>query len=589
MTSWFFDNPSRFMHERRAFEELAAEGWLTYRWRFAGDGALTVDIDIAVHDVVHHGVLRYPKAFPYALPYICPRDPAELWSGHQYLVSGALCLERRADNWSPEVTGADMVRSAHKLLTTEQHPTVPRPVLSAHRQSIGQSLLGCRERLVLTDDLISNLSALSSGTTVRCAAVRVAHQTTRTNFVVGLRVGEIDVTVVDVPGGLSAPDVLIGSPINGLAYRADAWTEHRHLETVTDLTQVLGAAGFDLQSLNGLASAPGGTTLILLADAATEPDTYVAYVVDANDPTALKPAGIVHSADSTSRLPNDAATLATTRVAVIGLGSLGSKIAVSLARSGVRRFLLVDNDILLGENIARHDLDWTAVGVHKAAALADKLRRIAPGIDAAMRAQNIDGQQSPVGAETILEDLAACDLIIDATANPHVFLRLAGLAQMSKIGMVWAQVYAGGLGGVIARARPGMDPNPYAMRDGLIDHATRLPKAPFQTAAGYDDTGDAPWRAYDSDVSYIAAATTHLALDTALKRNPSAFPSSAYRLALRQGWDFSGPFDAQPIGIDGPGWDFDIAEQDEADVGEAMAVIKALLEDSQNDSNPAAA
>jgi hypothetical protein len=584
MTSWFLDNPTRFMHERRALEELIAEGWLAYRWRLADDGVLMVDIDITVHDVVRHGVLRYPKAFPYALPYICPRDPTEIWSGHQYLVSGALCLERRADNWSPEVTGADMVRSAHKLLVTEQHPTAPRPVLSAHRESVGQRLLGRRERLVLTDDLTSKLSELSAGTLARCEAIHVVHQTTRTNFVVGLRVGETDVTVVDVPGGHSAPDVLAGWHITGLAYRADAWTGHRHLETVTELTQVLSATGFDLESLNGLASAPGGTTLILLIGAALDP--YVAYAVDANNPTALKPIGIVHSADSASRLPDDAAALAATRVAVVGLGSLGSKIAVSLARSGVRRFLLVDDDVLLGENIVRHDLDWAAVGVHKAAAVADKLRRIAPGIDAAVRIQNIDGQQSPVGAETILKDLAACDLIIDATANPHVFLRLAGLARMSKTAMVWAQVYAGGLGGVIARARPGLDPNPYAMRDGLIDHTRRLPEAPFQTAAGYDDTGDVPWVAYDSDVSYIAAAATHLALDTALKRDPSVFPSSAYRLALYQGWDFSGPFEAQPIDIEGPGWNFDIAEHDEADVGEAVAVITALLKGDQNDSHP---
>jgi hypothetical protein len=587
MTNWFLDNPTRFMHERRAFEELAAEGWLAYRWRLAGDGVLMVDIDIAVHDVVRRGVLRYPKAFPYALPYICPRDPTEVWSGHQYLVSGALCLEWRADNWSPEVTGAEMVRSAHKLLATEQHPTAPRPVLSAHRESVGQRLLGHRERLVLTDDLTLKLSELSAGTVARCEAARVAHKTTCTNFVVGLRVGETDVSVVDIPGGLSAPDVLCGWPITGLAYRADAWTDHRHLETAADLRRVLGATGFALESLDGLASAPGGTTLILLLGAT--PETYIAYAVAASDPTVLKEVGIVHSANAASRLPDDAATLAATRVAVVGLGSLGSKIAVSLARSGVRRFLLVDDDVLLGENVVRHDLDWGSVGVHKAAAVADKLRRIAPGIDAVARVQNIDGQQSPVGAETILKDLAACDLIIDATANPHVFLRLAGLARMSKTPMVWAQVYAGGLGGVIARARPGLDPNPYAMRDGLIDHTARLPEAPFQAAAGYDDTGDVPWVAYDSDVSYIAAAATHLALDTSLKRNPSAFPSSAYRLALRQGWDFSGPFEAQPIGIEGPGWDFDISEHDGVDVHEAVAVITELLKGDQNDSHPAAA
>ena len=62
--------------------------------------------------------------------------------------------------------------------------------------------------------------------------------------------------------------------------------------------------------------------------------------------------------ETAPRLPAEYAGLAPVRVGIVGLGSLGSKIAVSLARSGLRRFLLVDDDVLLPENICRHELSW---------------------------------------------------------------------------------------------------------------------------------------------------------------------------------------------------------------------------------------
>jgi hypothetical protein len=45
-------------------------------------------------------------------------------------------------------------------------------------------------------------------------------------------------------------------------------------------------------------------------------------------------------------------------IGIVGLGSVGAKIGMSLARMGVRRFCLVDHDVLLPENLERHALDW---------------------------------------------------------------------------------------------------------------------------------------------------------------------------------------------------------------------------------------
>ena len=63
--------------------------------------------------------------------------------------------------------------------------------------------------------------------------------------------------------------------------------------------------------------------------------------------------------------------LAEKKVGVVGLGSGGGFVALSLAMSGVRQFVLVDKDILEQGNVTRHVADMRYVGQIKAAAVAD--------------------------------------------------------------------------------------------------------------------------------------------------------------------------------------------------------------------------
>lgn len=70
-------------------------------------------------------------------------------------------------------------------------------------------------------------------------------------------------------------------------------------------------------------------------------------------------------------------------VVVIGCGSLGSSVAARLARAGVGRLHLVDNDALSWSNVGRHELGADCVGFNKAKALAERLRREFPHMDVA--------------------------------------------------------------------------------------------------------------------------------------------------------------------------------------------------------------
>ena len=62
----------------------------------------------------------------------------------------------------------------------------------------------------------------------------------------------------------------------------------------------------------------------------------------------------------------------------IGCGSVGSLVAVELAKAGVGRFMLVDNDIFGYHNICRHQCGIYDVGRYKTDALADRILQINP-------------------------------------------------------------------------------------------------------------------------------------------------------------------------------------------------------------------
>ncbi len=63
---------------------------------------------------------------------------------------------------------------------------------------------------------------------------------------------------------------------------------------------------------------------------------------------------------------------------ISGCGSVGSQLALDLARSGVGRFVLVDNDVLAYHNICRHQCGITDVGRWKVEALRDRILEIHP-------------------------------------------------------------------------------------------------------------------------------------------------------------------------------------------------------------------
>ena len=101
-------------------------------------------------------------------------------------------------------------------------------------------------------------------------------------------------------------------------------------------------------------------------------------------------------------------SLATARVAVFGLGGVGSWAAEALVRSGVEHLLLVDSDVICATN-ANRQAQATALNVGEAKTEALRQRLLAINPRAA-----IDVRQAPYNADTRPTfDLAAFDYVLD--------------------------------------------------------------------------------------------------------------------------------------------------------------------------------
>ncbi|MCU8496509.1 ThiF family adenylyltransferase [Vibrio vulnificus] len=100
------------------------------------------------------------------------------------------------------------------------------------------------------------------------------------------------------------------------------------------------------------------------------------------------------------------------KVAVLGLGSVGSGLLPLLVRAGFKKFVLVDGDILEPANIGRHWLGEHHVGQNKAKACEDELNRMFPWVEVSLCSQTEWFKD-----EATTEEIKDCDVIVNATGE----------------------------------------------------------------------------------------------------------------------------------------------------------------------------
>ena len=107
-------------------------------------------------------------------------------------------------------------------------------------------------------------------------------------------------------------------------------------------------------------------------------------------------------------------------VAVCGLGGLGSNIAITLARAGVGKLILIDFDRVDITNLHRQQYKVNQIGMNKTDALSENHKEIAPYVE-------LDTHTICINDENATELLKDADIICEAFDNAECKAMLTNL------------------------------------------------------------------------------------------------------------------------------------------------------------------
>ncbi len=555
MELWFLSNPEILRREREAFNTLKSnKDWLVgLEWALE-DQQLCVYVVINVSNNEYKAKLVYPKHFPDAPPTVFPKEPQRRWSTHQYGDTGSLCLEWGPDNWISTVTGADLICSAYKLLASEspldsQSDQNERPVApSRHYLELGQELRGRYSRCLFTKPLLEyinqnrelNVKSIKfSLNRLPDSMIAMVHQMTA---------GDQESPWVDplIPTNLHGRDDN-KDLYDGLLLLHPSFIESslKHIVNFNQLIEVIKSAGLDQAALTEKLKQicnEKKVAGICLSGIDNSIKFYLTFDCD-----EIYPFYSLQEDDDLSENAINNEISYNKKVCIIGLGSVGSKIASTLARSGIKKFHLVDYDIFLPHNIKRHALNWEDVGGHKTKVGKRLIEKISKNVEVDISDINLTGQESTLNLDSCLKKIAQCDLIIDATASEKVFNLISSVVKQEKKPFLWVGVFEGGKGGLIGRYFPDKDPLPEIIRAAYNQFCVENPFPESKTIGKYalEDQEGRIMVASDADVSVMASNTAHLALDLLL--GSFGYKYQIYLIGLAKWWVFNEPLEVIPI------------------------------------------
>ena len=99
------------------------------------------------------------------------------------------------------------------------------------------------------------------------------------------------------------------------------------------------------------------------------------------------------------------------KIAIIGMGALGSHVLELLVRSGLKNFLIMDSDVVEEHNLHRQNFNLSDVGKPKVSAAKENMKKINPNVEINIIKENLN-------QKTIQNlDSFHTDLIVDCKDN----------------------------------------------------------------------------------------------------------------------------------------------------------------------------
>ena len=208
---------------------------------------------------------------------------------------------------------------------------------------------------------------------------------------------------------------------------------------------------------------------------------------------------------------------ASEKIAVVGLGSGGSRVAEELARFNVGWIGLIDKpgEFLEPHNIIRHVLGHSCLNQIKTKAMKHRLHDINPNCEVETFELDV------VKDETLKDILAGCTQILLCTDNEPSKHVVNCLSVELQIPLIFAGVFDGGVGGEVGRTKPGSAC--YACIAHYLNRHINLEEPPEQQIDYSNPDHSTPsTAALNIDIAQIALLQARVSLLTILaKTDPS--------------------------------------------------------------------
>lgn len=138
------------------------------------------------------------------------------------------------------------------------------------------------------------------------------------------------------------------------------------------------------------------------------------------------------------------------KIAIIGLGSVGSRVLIDLARTGFQKFVIIDHDLFFPYNVIRHELTALHIGEFKVEALKKKITfEINPSVEIKDFKYEFAGQELTSYTDLIINEIINCDVIVDCSGSDSVLFSLNDLVFEHNLNYVAGTILPAAVGQVI--------------------------------------------------------------------------------------------------------------------------------------------
>jgi molybdopterin-synthase adenylyltransferase len=185
----------------------------------------------------------------------------------------------------------------------------------------------------------------------------------------------------------------------------------------------------------------------------------------------------------------------------IGLGSGGSAIANELARAGVGRFILWDNDRLEAHNVGRHLCTLRDIGRLKVRAVAEHILAINPQATIEMIADDVMEHREPGGKLEL--SITRADYVVVGTDNNRSRYAINRTAWRLGKPAIYGRAYHRACGGDVIHVRPDKKMPCYECHVGAAEVPEEISSARNAEEISYSDHPVLPEPGLNMDIAPI--------------------------------------------------------------------------------------